>query len=228
MTPQEFRELIRPTLDDHKLSRSERRALTAVLEEIAPPATQLDVYRHEAFNLAREDMSSGLDRPIIDWLEDLVRLLKPASDSAGEVQSEAWFSPGDGCRDRIRSLFNQARHCVDVCVFTITDNEVSEVIAAAHNRGVELRIVSDNDKAFDTGSDIDRLIEHGVPVRIDRTEHHMHHKFAIFDNSILVTGSYNWTRSAAANNEENIIVTGDKTLIRRFQQTFNELWDRFA
>ena len=41
------------------------------------------------------------------------------------------------------------------------------------------------------------LAELGVAVRIDRSEHHMHHKFALFDDAILATGSYNWTRSAA-------------------------------
>ena len=54
----------------------------------------------------------------------------------------------------------------------------------------------------------------------------MHHKFAIFDNKTLLTGSYNWTRSAARNNEENFIVTADRLLVQRFDSEFEQLWQK--
>ncbi len=52
----------------------------------------------------------------------------------------------------------------------------------------------------------------------------MHHKYAIFDGTRLLNGSYNWTRGAAHDNEENIIDTGDPRLIGAFQKHFDELW----
>jgi phosphatidylserine/phosphatidylglycerophosphate/cardiolipin synthase-like enzyme len=56
----------------------------------------------------------------------------------------------------------------------------------------------------------------------------MHHKFAIFDGIYLVTGSYNWTRTAASFNEENIVVSSDRRLIGDFRKTFESLWARYA
>jgi phosphatidylserine/phosphatidylglycerophosphate/cardiolipin synthase-like enzyme len=56
----------------------------------------------------------------------------------------------------------------------------------------------------------------------------MHHKFAIFDDSALLTGSYNWTRGAARFNNENFIVTTDRRLIHPFSQTFERLWQALA
>ena len=53
----------------------------------------------------------------------------------------------------------------------------------------------------------------------------MHHKFAIFDASLLLNGSYNWTRSAAENNEENFIITDQPVLISVFHQQFEKLWN---
>jgi cardiolipin hydrolase len=53
----------------------------------------------------------------------------------------------------------------------------------------------------------------------------MHHKFALFDDARLLTGSYNWTRSAADCNEENLIVTGDPRLVGPFRQEFDKLWN---
>jgi cardiolipin hydrolase len=64
-------------------------------------------------------------------------------------------------------------------------------------------------------------------VRTDTSEHHMHHKFALFDGAFLVTGSYNWTLSAASFNEENIIVSNDRRLIQAFSETFAKLWQAF-
>jgi phosphatidylserine/phosphatidylglycerophosphate/cardiolipin synthase-like enzyme len=52
----------------------------------------------------------------------------------------------------------------------------------------------------------------------------MHHKFALFDQRLLLTGSYNWTRAAAAENEENLIVSDEPKLIAAFTAEFEKLW----
>ena len=141
---------------------------------------------------------------------------------------DAYFSPGDECLDKITSLFRTARKRVDVCVFTITDNRIVEEMVQAHLRKVSIRVISDDDKSLDRGSDISRLDDLGVPVRRDRSRHHMHHKYAIFDDSTVLTGSYNWTRSAAEYNEENIIVSDDSRLRALFSDHFEQLWDEVA
>jgi mitochondrial cardiolipin hydrolase len=142
--------------------------------------------------------------------------------------SEAFFSPGDACRHRIVHRFNVARRSVDVCVFTITDDRITRVILDAHRRGVAIRLISDNEKTHDPGSDIAEFRRVGIDVRIDETEHHMHHKFAIFDGTRLINGSYNWTRSASEFNEENLVDTGDTVLLRAFQAEFDALWQRLV
>ena len=52
----------------------------------------------------------------------------------------------------------------------------------------------------------------------------MHHKFAIIDNRILLTGSYNWTFSANHRNDENLMVIDDPEIIEIFQNQFVNLW----
>lgn len=228
MQPAEFRTLLQQTIEDQNASRSERRALSTILNEVNPSRAMLDHYRHEAFDVAREAAQGAVAvGPIFNWLEDIVRLLTPVEEGGTLEIPEAHFSPGDYCRNRIRSLIRQARSTVDICVFTITDDEITEMIAEAHNRRVKVRIITDNDKANDLGSDIQRLEELGVPVRYDRTPYHMHHKFAIFDQAVLLTGSYNWTRSAALNNEENIVVQSEQNLLQSFGQVFSDLWDQY-
>ena len=51
---------------------------------------------------------------------------------------------------------------------------------------------------------------------------------ALFDGATLLTGSYNWTRSAADKNQENIVRTTNPELARAFSKTFERLWDQFG
>lgn len=122
-------------------------------------------------------------------------------------------------------MIASTRKTLDICVFTITDDRLTIAVMDAHRRGVQVRIITDNDKAADLGSDADRLRDCGVRLRIDRTQYHMHHKFAIFDRSLLLNGSYNWTRGAAEQNEENFLVLSHRPLITRYQEQFDALWD---
>lgn len=52
----------------------------------------------------------------------------------------------------------------------------------------------------------------------------MHHKFAIVDNDILITGSTNWTMSAFFGNFDHIIVTNQHSLVKPFVDEFDRLW----
>jgi mitochondrial cardiolipin hydrolase len=140
------------------------------------------------------------------------------------MPSRAFFSPGDDCLNEINRLLRTCQRQCDICVFTITDDRISEHILRAHQRGVLVRIITDDSKIGDPGSDILRLKQAGIAVMVDVTPAHMHHKFAIFDGTTLLNGSYNWTRSASKENEENIVVSEDAALIAEFQWQFDQLW----
>ena len=226
--PEEIDAQLAKTLEDHRLSRNERQALGDLLGRLERAEERLAVCR-QAFELAGSRFDAADGRAVLDWLEDVVKLLlRPADPHAPLELCEALFSPGDGCPRRIVQLLGHARRKVDICVFTITDDRITSAILEARQRDVAIRVITDNDKVADEGSDIDRLRDAGIPVRVDRTEYHMHHKFAIFDDATLLTGSYNWTRGAAQYNNENFIVVGDRRLLTAFGRTFERLWDSLA
>ncbi len=145
-----------------------------------------------------------------------------------QTSVDVHFSPGDECFQAIRRQLEMCQRSADICVFTITDDRISGAIADAHRRGVRVRIITDNDKTHDEGSDIRRLAGGGIEVREDQSEFHMHHKFAVFDGKVMLTGSYNWTRGAARNNEENLVVSNDPRLVGPFDREFNALWTRLG
>lgn len=215
------------SIADAHLSDAERRELTALLRESATPEEGLRRVRNRAFELVRERVT-GEAMSLLKWLDGVARALDAVRAPAKTVRSESYFSPGQGCLRAIQQRLRAARSSIDICVFTLSDDRISAEVLAAHRRGVAVRLITDNDKEFDAGSDIDALRRAGIAVAVDRTAAHMHHKFALFDGQWLLNGSYNWTRSACEVNEENLIVTNEQTLVAAFAAQFAALWQALA
>ncbi|MBI1889726.1 MAG: nuclease [Burkholderiales bacterium] len=216
------------SIADLRLSDDERRELVSLLREIAAPEEGLRRVRNRAFEMVRTRLVDADTVALLKWLDGVARALDNAREPFAAIQNEAYFSPGDDCLRAIQHRLRAARQCIDVCVFTLSDDRITEEILAAHRRGVQVRVITDNDKEFDAGSDVETLRRTGIAVAVDRTSAHMHHKFAIFDNAWLINGSYNWTRSACESNEENLVVTNDSALVRAFAEQFASLWKALA
>jgi cardiolipin hydrolase len=225
MNTEELDQALRATLEDGRLSRSERQALAHVLSETPLDAARSSQLRARAFVLARERTTEPRALEALGWVEELVKLLAHAQLPSATGSSRAYFSPGEACLSAILGQLGAARVTLDICVFTVTDDRIARAILAAHARGVSVRVITDNDKQYDGGSDIEQLRGAGIALKVDETEHHMHHKFALVDGTTLLNGSYNWTRSASAFNEENLIVTSEPGLVSAFSRQFAQLWD---
>ena len=156
MKPEQIDELLKRTLDDHKVSRGEKKILDGIVREHGSAANQLAFLRHRAFDMAREQLMSPDAKGVLDWLEDVVKAFSKTAQGT-EDESHVFFSPGDDCPNVISNLFERAEQTVDICVFTITDNRITQAIRDAYVRGINVRVITDNDKALDPGSDVDRM-----------------------------------------------------------------------
>ena len=136
------------------------------------------------------------------------------------------FSPGTEILDAILARLETCSSEIDICVYTLSDDRLMDAILQCHREGITLRILSDNDKMFDQGSDIQMLHRAGLAVKVDNSPAHMHHKFMVVDRSTVLTGSYNWTRSAATKNAENLVVIEDQETARQFTEEFERLWQQ--
>ena len=218
---------LRESAQDFTLDAGEKLELRELGQQL--DAGRIRFLRNRAFDIARDAMRGepGATLEVLRWLEQVVKTLD-AADQAAPVVSSAYFSPGDTCLRRLCDLMRGCRDTLDICVFTIADDRLTEAILDCHARGVQVRVVSDNDKQHDSGSDIDRLRARGVQVRVDDAPSHMHHKFALFDGRVLANGSFNWTRSATRDNDENLVVSDDANLVRVFGLQFGKLWQQFG
>jgi phosphatidylserine/phosphatidylglycerophosphate/cardiolipin synthase-like enzyme len=116
-----------------------------------------------------------------------------------EPAPEVYFSPRGGIQPRLLRAINHTKATIDLAVFDLTAGELAGALLTARARGVMVRIVADARQAQGRHSEIPVLLGQGVTIRLlpDPRRGHMHHKFAIFDGKLVVTGSYNWTESAA-------------------------------
>ena len=224
MQKEQIDDLLKSTLDDFRVSRGEKRILEGIVREHGDSEQQLGFLRHRAFAVARESIVGPEGIAAMEWLEDVIKVFQPREEPE-QNSTQVYFSPGDDCPQIIVNQLERAGRSIDICVFTITDNRIADAIRDAFVRGIAVRVISDNDKSLDPGSDIERLMGLGVPVRIDQTDHHMHHKYAVFDQKTTLTGSYNWTRSADKHNDENFLITGEASINRAYLGHFDRLWD---
>ncbi|XZG70562.1 phospholipase D-like domain-containing protein [Chitinibacteraceae bacterium HSL-7] len=221
-------EQIEQSFADRKLSDDERRTFVTALRAANPPEEGLRQLRNAAFEQIRATINDPAQFAALKWLEGIVRSLDVSRQHTPHPESSVYFSPGNGCRNAVLQRLQAARRTVDICVFTISDDVLSQAIVDTHQRGVRVRVVTDDEKAFDAGSDIQWLRNAGVPLAVDQSSAHMHHKYAVVDGSYLLNGSYNWTRSASTVNEENLVVCNDPHLVGSFTQRFEALWLRWA
>ncbi|MDX9881853.1 MAG: phospholipase D-like domain-containing protein [Prolixibacteraceae bacterium] len=174
------------------------------------------------FNQARilEQTSEG--GSVIFWLQNCFITIEKYSFRLHKV----YFSPGFDIIDNLCSLIEQGRKTVDLCVFTITDSRLSEKITQRFRQGVRFRIITDDQKIYDHGSEIIELERIGIPVKTDRSRYHMHNKFGIIDQRIVFTGSFNWTYTASKHNQENLLVTTNFDIVNQYEEEFERLWGK--
>ncbi len=217
--------ILKQNLDDDFLSKPERKTLETALRNQSLDRNQLNFLRTKIFELANEKVNDKNYRFIIEWIKDVSNTISNYPQNQQLVQqSDSFFSPGEACRSAIVQQLNDARKQLKICVFTISDDAITESIINAHKRGVGVMLITDNDKSLDLGSDIERISKSGISVKMDRTSDHMHHKFMVVDGSSVLTGSYNWTRSAAKYNHENILLTKEDGVVISFLKEFEKLW----
>ncbi len=216
---------LKSSFEDFIVSRKERGELRRIVTANYITEHQRKVLLSEARAMAVENADSHKGVLLLDWLYEVFKILNDSGELR-QSKPHVYFSPGTACQEAICSQIRFTNKRIRICVFTISDDEITEELLAAHRRGVSVSIITDDDKAFDKGSDIQRLEKSGLDIITDRSPVHMHHKFALFDDDTVLTGSYNWTRSAATHNYENIAVLKNPEIFKSYKKEFERLWKK--
>jgi phosphatidylserine/phosphatidylglycerophosphate/cardiolipin synthase-like enzyme len=132
------------------------------------------------------------------------------------VLVEVWFSPDDGVIDRVVELVSQSQDEVVIMAFALTSDPLAEALLERAQAGVSVVGVIERGQAGNAGSDVERLRQGGIELLLDGNSANMHHKVIIIDGSIVITGSYNFSRNAEEFNDENLLIIHHPSLAARF------------
>jgi phosphatidylserine/phosphatidylglycerophosphate/cardiolipin synthase-like enzyme len=147
------------------------------------------------------------------------------------VQLEVFFSPDDGVTQQLVELVSRAEESVYFLAYSFTSDDLAGALIERHQSGVEVAgVMEARQVESNTGSEYERLRAEGIDVRLDGNPDNMHHKVLIIDGQIVVTGSFNFSRSAEERNDENTLVVHAPQLaalyLDEFEEVFSEAQNR--
>lgn len=139
------------------------------------------------------------------------------------VRLEVWFAPDQPVAARIVELIEAAEHSIELMAFNLTSDPIADALLEAAQRSVRVRGVFETTQASNQGSDLERLAQAGIEVVYDATPRNMHHKVIVIDDRVVITGSYNFSRSAEEQNDENLLVIFSPELAEQYLIEFRRL-----
>lgn len=151
--------------------------------------------------------------------------IEPAA-AAPSVQ--VGFSPEGSALQLVLKTIESAQHEIRLMGYSFTSPEVVSALVRAKRRGVDVRIVLDEkgnrSKASQAAMNV--VVNAGIPLRTNGRYAIMHDKVIIVDNHTVEAGSFNYTRSAASRNSENVLVINEvPEVAQTYLQHWQSRWD---
>jgi len=157
----------------------------------------------------------------------LIGILMAPCVMAGTLQ--VGFSPEGSAHQLVLHTIDSARSSIRMMAYSFTDPSIMKALIGACQRGVDVRIVIDEEGNRGKASiaAMNLVTGAGIPLRTDRDFRIQHDKVIIVDNRSVETGSYNYTLSAARNNSENaLLIEDDPGIASQFLSHWEDRWQR--
>ena len=154
---------------------------------------------------------------------------------------ELYMSPSDGTKESILSAIATADYSISFCIFSFTDDDISDAMEAQLEDvpGLTIQGVFDETQAGSQYSEIHKMLDWGnqVEVLVDAVtdsagaEKFLHHKYLLVDagyedsDPLVITGSCNWSTNGFSYNDENTIISYHPDIVDLYLSEFEE---RFA
>ena len=135
---------------------------------------------------------------------------------------DLWFSPSGGCTTACVAALDGAKESVYVQAYSFTSAPIAQALVNAKNRGVVVKVILDKSQRSERYTEADFIAHAGIPTWIDAKHSIAHNKIMVIDEAIIITGSFNFTKSAESSNAENMLVIHAKPMAARYITNWQE------
>jgi phosphatidylserine/phosphatidylglycerophosphate/cardiolipin synthase-like enzyme len=143
------------------------------------------------------------------------------------TQIETYFSPDDGAASRIENLVQSSQDSVYFMAYSFTLDSIADAMLERASAGVAVKGVFEEGQYYsNVSTEFDLFVEAGLDVRLDGNNRNMHHKVIIIDEEIVITGSYNFSRSAENHNDENILIIYNRDIAALYLAEFERVFSK--
>jgi len=138
------------------------------------------------------------------------------------VQVENYMAPEDNVMAKLVQSVQGAKKSVHYMIFTYTHADLSAAMIASSKAGVDVEGVIE-DRGASEGA-LPALFCAKLPVKTDGNKYTMHHKVIIIDGQTVITGSFNFTKSADTENDDNVLVIHSAAVAALYEQEFQKIY----
>lgn len=148
--------------------------------------------------------------------------------------SQSFFTTIHDLSPVLLEIMTDAKKCLYVAAFNLTDFRIVNYLIDAHKNGVEVCVITDASNMKHMHSKVQALVDNNIAVwcykpalnpkykKNGLSEPFMHHKIILGDD-FVVTGSANLTKAGQQTNIENINILRDKQTIDEHRAEFERL-----
>lgn len=151
-------------------------------------------------------------------------------ENTSETKSNRQYSLHDGedIYNLVLEKIEEAQTAIYVAAAWFTDKDLLDALLKKYDdhSNIDIKVILDNNKD-NFYLPFKQLTDKGGLVKIIEKANsygRMHNKFCIIDEEKLISGSYNWSKNARTNNDENIIYSEDEQTVAEFLDKFNSLF----
>ncbi|GGF91773.1 MULTISPECIES: phospholipase D family nuclease [Cysteiniphilum] len=125
------------------------------------------------------------------------------------------------CTDMLTNAIGKAKSNIIVQAYSFTSAPIVKALLEAHKRGVKIVALIDKSNITSKYSVVRTLTNANIPVYVDYKPAIAHNKVMIIDGKEVVTGSFNFTKSAQVRNAENLLIIDDAKLASQYKANFS-------
>ena len=131
-----------------------------------------------------------------------------------------------GLDEKLTAFINTARQSVDIAIYQLDLDNVTQALLDAKSRGAKVRVVTDIDTLNDPKENpsFKKLEQAGIPIVGGNPNAIMHDKFVVVDGKAVWTGSWNFTENDTYRYNNNGIEIPSPELAHNYTTTFEKMF----